>query len=176
MLNSSNEEKSFIVRKLLDAVTPYEKFAAKKYDYQKTIEHLKRIYWNLDNIFGTDDLKIKFAISLGNYVKEHSISTIESIPYFADSLKLNQRIGILNNREEQQVRLSIGEAYLIANENEKALFYLKNSYISAPFKAKYATEYANNHILIGMVQMRSNQFDQANKSFDESLMNSSEYF
>ncbi len=169
MLNSSNEEKIFIVRKLLDAVTPYEKFAAKKYDYQKTIEHLKRIYRNLDNIFGTDDLKIKFAISLGNYVKEHSISTIESIPYFADSLKLNQRIGMLNNREEQQVRLSIGEAYLIANENEKALFYLKNSYISAPFKAKYATEYANNHILIGMVQMRSNQFDQANKSFDESL-------
>ena len=169
MLNSSNEEKSFIVRKLLDAVTPYEKFANKKYDYQKTIEHLKRIYRNLDNISGTDDLKIKFAISLGNYVKEHSISTIESVLYFADSLKLNQRIGLLNNSEEQQVKLSMGEAYLIANENEKALFYLKNSYISAPFKAKYATEYANNHILMGMVQMRSNQFDQANKSFDESL-------
>ena len=168
-VNLSNEEKNLVVRKLIDTVTPYEKFSAKKYDYQKTIEHLKRIYRNLDNMLGVDDLKIKFAISLGSYVKEHSISTIESVPYFADSLQLNKRIGMLNNREEQQVKLSMGEACVIANENEKALSLLRDSYISVPFKEKYATKYANNHILMGMVQMRSNQFDLANKSFDESL-------
>ncbi|MCR4624260.1 MAG: LuxR C-terminal-related transcriptional regulator [Alphaproteobacteria bacterium] len=168
-VNLSNEEKNLVVRKLTDACTPYEKFSAKKYDYQKTIEHIKRIYRNLDNIFGIDDLKIKFAISLGSYVKEHSISTIESIPYFADSLEINQRIEVLNNREKQQVKLLMGEACVIANENEKALSLLRGSYISSPFEAKYATKYANNHILMGMVQMRSNQFNQANKSFDESL-------
>lgn len=165
----SREEKSLVVRKLIDALTPYEKFSAKKYDYQKTIEHLKRIYQNLDSIFSIDDLKIKFAISLGSYVKEHSISTIESVPYFADSLKINQRIGMLNNRKEQQVKLLMGEACVIANENEKALSLLRGSYISSPFEAKYATKYANNHILMGMVQMRSNQFNKANKSFGESL-------
>ena len=41
-----------------------------------------------------------------------------------DSLKINQRIGVLNNREEQQVKLLMGEACVIANENEKALSLL----------------------------------------------------
>lgn len=168
-LNLSEKEKQLIAKRLIEHITPYEKLFSQKYNFEKTIEHLEHIHQNLNRVSGIRDSKIKLATTIGRYIKEQSISAIESIYYFNDSLKLNQKAHCLSTREEQQILLEMGEACLIANENEKARAYLKDSFIAYMFDPKFATNYANNHILMGMVQMRSNQFDQANASFDNSL-------
>lgn len=167
--NLSEKEKQLIAKRLIEHITPYEKLFSKKYNFERTIDHLKHVHRNLTNVSGIRDSKIKLATTIGRYIKEQAISAVESIYYFNDSLKLNQETHCLSTREKQQILLEMGEACLIANENEKAGAYLKDSFIASMFDPKFAANYANNHILMGMVQMRSNQFDQANASFDNSL-------
>lgn len=167
--NLSEREKLNVVRKVVTAITPYEKLCLKELDFEKLIPHFKNIAKNLKMIKQTEDLRMQLLISIGFLIKERYISAIEAVPYFDNALKIDNNIKHLSKRERNNILLAAGEACLISNENTKALEYLKRSFVSYNFVGKDVVNYAKNYNLIGVVFMRNKSFDAANINFDHSL-------
>lgn len=162
------EEINRFFRKITDILTPYEKIIDDYRDAEKLIPHLKAIASHLDR-FDLQKEKMNLLITLGLLLKSRGVSTFDSVLYFDKALQLNERYHLLSPYEVANVLLYAGEACVISNKNDEARSYLNKSFISLNFLEQFSIEYAKNYNLLGVVQMRSNQFREANGNFNNSL-------
>lgn len=167
--NILDKDRINVVKKLISTITPYEKLCKKIKEFEKIILHFRSIEKNLRDLSNIDEARIKLLVTLGFLIKEHYISAIESVPYFDNALRIDNKIKQFSKYERNNILLAAGEACLISNENARALEYLKRSFVSSDFLKTDTVNCAKNYNLIGVVFMRNKSFNAANINFDRSL-------
>ena len=162
-------EQCCLVKKLTSIFSPYGMNEIYDKNSEQLIPHLQSLTRHLEKFDYLIEERIRLLISLGLLSKSKLISTFDSLMYFGLALTLNKQIGLLSPYETALIFLEAGESCVLSNRNNDAMNYLNQSFVSLKFTPKYATSFAKNYNLLGLVEMRNNHFTEANAYFYKSL-------
>ncbi len=162
------EEKKLFLKEIVSKIMLYEKISSYFSDYEILITHLKSINEHLIN-FNAEEERMHVLIAIGNLLKDKRISAFDSVSYFDMALRLNDELKILNKYEAADIHLNAAEVCVISNKNKEASKHLNKSFGSLDFVEEYAVNYARNYNLLGVLQMRNNNFKKAHEYFDKAL-------
>lgn len=173
MSTLKNEEKIAIVSRLVSLLSPYDVLSETYVDVLKLVPHLSAFLGKLSEFQSCecsfDRSKIDLLLVIGNITRYKECLAAECLKYFEEAIKINERCNHLDKFQVSDILLKIGTVYSSMCMNDKALEYLERSFISCEYNEKYAIKFARNHMQIGIIRMRKNEFDSANESFKTAL-------
>lgn len=161
------KDQKLIIQKFINTIV-YRKLSTIS-DSVGLIPHLKCLERNIEKIQGIDKEKLELDLTLGILVKENNVSSIDSIQYFNKCLDIDGKYHILSEEKRFSVLLAAGKACLDSNQNQQALEYLKKSFVSSPYKGKFAVNYAKNYVYIGIGYIRGNHLLEALNCFKNAI-------
>lgn len=166
----TKEEKKKIVENLASILTPYEKLESISYDLMKLVPHLDAFLSKLSNNgfknIGIEKFRIELSLVIGNIHRYKSHQIVDSLKYFQNALEINSSDRCLDQTAIALINLKIGEVYTLMSVNDEAMSYLKKSLSSLH---NHLMELAKNYRLIGIMHMRKDNFDEANKYFQKAI-------
>jgi tetratricopeptide (TPR) repeat protein len=134
---------------------------------------LKAALANLDRLNLSIDKKtnfqIRLLITIGNIYKHKEQAIDESVDCFVRALELNDKLKILRDGELAKTTLALGEALVFLNRNREAEKYLNDCAGFLKNNEDHVIDYADNLRFLGILSMRFNDFDGANRYFDEAV-------
>lgn len=164
------EEKKKIVENLVSILTPYEKLETISYDLMKLVPHLDAFLGKLSNNgfknTGIEKFRIELSLVIGNIHRYKSHQIADSLKYFQNALDINSSNKCLDQTATALINLKIGEVYTLMSVNDEAMSYLEKSLSSLH---NHLVELAKNYRLIGVMHMRKDHFDEANKYFQKAI-------
>jgi tetratricopeptide (TPR) repeat protein len=167
------EKRDETLEKILSALTPYDRLEKNYADLRKLTPHLKALSENLDELSLPEDKKADFRIRLlttiGNICRYKERSIEESIGYFKEALRLNDKRKRLNEREVAKLTFAVGEAAVLLNRNDEAEKYLRETARNFVSSKGRVEDLADNLRLLGILRMRRDDFIGANRCFDEAM-------
>jgi tetratricopeptide (TPR) repeat protein len=165
------DEKRALMRKFISSVTPYEYLEANYSDLGKLIPHLKSLLNKIDRLFvgdsSADGWKFDLMITMASIYRCKEYRITDALDCFQKVLKFNEACKYLNQEAIALVNLKIGEIYTLMSANDEAMSYLEKSLDSLPFSS--LVDFAMNYRLIGIIHMRKDHFDEANKYFEKAI-------
>jgi tetratricopeptide (TPR) repeat protein len=169
----TKSEKEQLVAQLVSILSPYE-YLDKNYDnIVRFIPHLKSFLGKIDRLSLKESFtqlcKIKILITVGNIYRIKECLASKSLKYFDEVMEINKADNCLSRLELSEVFLAAGEAAVKTNCNDKALDYLRKSFVSLQYNKQYAKDFANNYNLLGILSMRKGDFYKANAYFDKAV-------
>lgn len=159
------DQQTEIIRKVVDVISPYKntgnrKFRAMK-EAAKLSPHLESCLKKIDKISGVESQKISLMMATGD-IALNKLQFSEALKKFEKALSLRNDFRL---PDDGLIELKIGEVYTATNQNKKALDFLNRSLM----KIKNPVMLARNYRLLGVIQMRQDQFEKANKSFEKAI-------
>jgi tetratricopeptide (TPR) repeat protein len=165
------DEKKALVQKFISSITPYEYLEANYSDVGKLIPHLKSLFNKIDRLFvgdsSADGWKIDLLIATANIYRYKAYRITDALDYFQKVLKFNEACKYLDPEAIALINLKIGEIYTLTSANDEAMSYLKRSLDSLDFGD--FVNLAMNYRLTGIIHMRKDHFDEANKYFEKAI-------
>jgi tetratricopeptide (TPR) repeat protein len=132
---------------------------------------LKSLLNKIDRLFvgdsSADGWKIDLMIATANIYRYKAYRITDALDCFQKVLKFNEACKYLNQEATALINLKIGEIYTLMSANDEAMSYLEKSL--AFLSSSNFTELAMNYRLIGIVHMRKDHFDEANKYFKKAI-------
>jgi DNA-binding CsgD family transcriptional regulator/tetratricopeptide (TPR) repeat protein len=167
----SPDGKKAFVGKFISSITPYEHLEASYSDLEKLIPHLKSLFNKIDRLFAVDSSvdgwKIDLMIIMADIYRYKAYRTTDALDCFQKVLELNEACKYLNQEIVALVNLKIGEIYTMMSTNDEAMLHLEKSL--AALSPNNFIELARNYRLIGIIHMRKDHFDEANKYFEKAI-------
>jgi len=164
------EEKKKIIEALVSILTPYENIETISYDLIKLIPHLDAFLNKLSEDsfkgIGIEKCRIELSLVTGSIHRYKSHQIADSLRYFQNALEISNSNKFLDQTAIARINLKIGEAYTLMSVNNEAMSYLEKSLSSL---SKHLLELAKNYRLIGVMHMRKDRFEEANKHFQKAL-------
>jgi DNA-binding CsgD family transcriptional regulator/tetratricopeptide (TPR) repeat protein len=164
----SEEEKKEIIEKLVSILTPYEKLET--YDSLKILTHLASFLSKLSTGhfegFRAEKSEIDLLLTIAHIHRYKTYRIRESLECFRKALELNLGCKYLDKTAVALINLKIGEIYTLMSENNDAEVYLEKSI--DPLRDNLA-ELAKNYRLMGITNMRRNNFAKANEYFERAI-------
>jgi tetratricopeptide (TPR) repeat protein len=164
------EEKKQMIETLVSVITPYEKLETLPHDLMKMLPHLEAFLHKLSNVglqdFIIEKSKIDLLLTIASIHRYKAYRIIDSLSYFKKALELNQECKCLDSKAIALIHLKIGEIYTLMSANNEATLYLEKSLSSLNDNL---TELAKNYRLLGIVHMRKDRFEEANKCFEKAI-------
>jgi tetratricopeptide (TPR) repeat protein/DNA-binding CsgD family transcriptional regulator len=164
------EEKKQMLENLISVLTPYEKLETMSGNLMKLIPHLEAFLGKLSNLGFQDSIieksKIDLLIAIGSIHRYKAYRIDDSLGYFRKALELNKKCNYLDQTAVASINLKIGEIYTLMSANNEAMSYLEKSLNSLRGNL---VELAKNYRLIGIMHMRKDHFEEANKYFKKAI-------
>ncbi|GHT93210.1 hypothetical protein FACS1894122_08090 [Alphaproteobacteria bacterium] len=162
----TSEEKKQMLKDLISILTPYEKLEAISCNSVKLIPHLEAFLNKLSFVgaqdFSIEKNQIDLLLTVGNILRYKAYRIKDSLDFFQKALELNKTCKYLDQMTIALVNLKIGEIYTLMSENNQAMSYLEKSLNSLQDRPM---NLARAYRLIGIIHMRNDHFDEANKYF-----------
>lgn len=169
----SLEEKEALIKRLVSQITPYKYLDSNYNDVTGLIPHLKSFLNKIDRLLATDPsadkYKIDLLITLADIYRYKAYRMVDSLDCFKKALGINRICKYLNQSDIASINLKIGEVYTLMSDNDNAMSYLEKS---LPHLSDNFMELAKSYRLIGIIYMRKNNFDEANKCFEKAIFES----
>ncbi|MDR1362022.1 MAG: LuxR C-terminal-related transcriptional regulator [Holosporaceae bacterium] len=164
-------EKKEMAQKFISFLTPYEYLETNYGNLEKFIPHLKSLLNKIDRLFAgnsfADGWKIDLMITTANIYRYKAYRTADALDCFQKVLELNEASKYLSQESIAAINLKIGEIYTLMSANDEAMSHLKRSVDS--LSPNDFIGLAMSDRLMGIVHMRKDHFDEANKYFEKAI-------